>query len=555
MQIDVWQFVGGIGLFLFAMSQLELALKQIAGRPLKVFLRQHTNNSLKSVLIGSLSTAVVQSSSLVGLMVLAFVGAGVMSLQNALGVIFGANLGTTVTGWVVATLGFKLDLSAMALPLVGIGSLLLVIGKGRAAESGRIVLAIGFLLMGIDLMKASVDAVTDLFDVARLKDLGGWQYLLFGVVFAAIVQSSSAAMMVTLAALHSGMIALPAAAAIAIGADLGTTTTVMLGAVKGEAGKKRVALAHLIFNTATAIFAFALLAPLLGAVRSVGIHDPLFSLVAFHSLFNFLGIVVFLPIMKPFARFLGQRFSSSADHESIFVGETVASVSDVALDAIAKEAAHIIARVVEQNLRVFEPPLPTPAGVLPVPTAGLPDTDSYPYDELYRRNKRLEGEIINFALRVQAEPVEPVQSERLNRLLSSVRHAVHSAKSLRDVRHNLEEFADSAVDEVHAYLDRFRSIMTEFYGKVYRLRSGNDAILMFQDSAYLMKRIQEWHDLLHREIYADIRRGHLADNEISSLMNVNRETLNSNVALADALRDFSLQQTGAEAPSAPAAAI
>ena len=142
------------------------------------------------------------------------------------------------------------------------------------------------------------------------------------VVFAAVVQSSSAAMMVTLAALHTGVIELPAAAAIAIGADLGTTTTVLIGAVKGGAGKKRVALAHVIFNVTTAVLAFGLLMPLLGVVSAVGIRDPLFSLVAFHSLFNFLGIVIFLPVMRPFANFLGRRFEVIAKDESLFVNET-----------------------------------------------------------------------------------------------------------------------------------------------------------------------------------------------------------------------------------------
>ena len=135
---DLWQFIGGIGLFLFAMSQMELALKSFAGRSLKNFLRNHTNRPLKSVAVGTIMTALLQSSSLVGLLVLAFVGASIMSLENALGVIFGANLGTTLTGWLVTMLGFKLDLEGAALPLIGLGSLALVGFKGRISEVGRL---------------------------------------------------------------------------------------------------------------------------------------------------------------------------------------------------------------------------------------------------------------------------------------------------------------------------------------------------------------------------------------------------------------------------------
>lgn len=538
-QFDIWQFVGGIGLFLFAMVQLETALGGFARRPLKRFLQKHTDKALKSVLVGAVSTAIVQSSSLVGLMVLAFVGASIMSLTNALGVIFGANLGTTLTGWAVATLGFKLNLESISLPLIGVGSLLLVGLKGRVSEFGRMLTAVGLLLMGISLMKSSVGTVADTLDVTRLADLAGWQYLSFGIVFAAIVQSSSAAMMVTLAALHSGVIELPAAAAIAIGADLGTTSTIVIGALQGASGKKRVALAHFIFNLVTAIFAFSLLLPLLNVVRGAGILDPLFSLVAFHSLFNLVGIIVFLPIMRPFAHFLERRFAGTVRHESLFVCETTATVSDAAIVAIAEETAHIIGRVIRQNMRVFTPALPTPAGRFPVKLPAEPGTDkNASYDELYRRNKLLEGEILSFALKVQAEPLEPEQAERLNRLLSSIRQVVHSAKSLRDVRHNFEEFSDSANGQLIAYLEHFRSAMTEFYGAVFRLRTGVDSQAIFQDFIDLMKKAHGAYDQMHREVYKGIHHGQLADDEISSLLNVNRELLNSNIALVVALEEF-----------------
>lgn len=537
---DFWQFVGGIGLFLFAMAQLEIALARFSGRSFKRFLRNYTDTPLKAIFAGTATTAFVQSSSLVGLMVLAFVGAGIMSLGNALGVIFGANLGTTFTGWIVTTLGFKLDLEGASLPLIGIGSLVLVTLKGRGAEAGRLAVALGFLLMGLGFMKDSVGALAESLDVERLADLASWQYLLFGVAFAGIVQSSSAVMMVTLTALHANVIELPSAAAIAVGADLGTTSTILIGALKGAAGKKRVALAHVIFNVSTTVIAFAFLAPLLGIVRLIGVSDPLFSLVAFHSLFNFIGIVIFTPLLTPFAAFLGRRFTTATRHESVFVDETAAAVPDAAITAISEETGHIIGRIIRHNMRVFTPPLPVPPGHLPVHTPVLHDGDQErPFDELYRRNKMLEGEILGFAIKVQAEPLQPDQSERLNHLLAAVRQAVHSAKSLRDIRHNLDEFADSPRAEVNSYLDHFRSTMGAFYAELYRLRSAPDSQPIEQDYTALLARISDWHDQLHREIYADIHASKLDDYEISSLLNVNREVFNSNIALVGALQEYS----------------
>jgi phosphate:Na+ symporter len=220
-------------------------------------------------------------------------------------------------------------------------------------------------------------------------------------------------------------------APIAIAADLGTTTTVLIGSLQGGAGKKRVALAHIIFNFTTALFAFALLAPLLNVVSATGIRDPLFSLVAFHSLFNFLGIVIFLPIMRPFAGFLGRRFAAPTQNESLFVSETSPTISDAAIAAITEETAHIIGRVIYQNMRVFSPALPTPSGQLPMNVpAERGDESQSTYDDLYRHNKVLEGEIVSFALKVQAQKLEADQSGRLIALLAAIRRAMNSAKSL-----------------------------------------------------------------------------------------------------------------------------
>ncbi len=545
--LDIWQLIGGIGLFLFAMSQLETALREFAGRAFKRMLHRYTDHPLQAIGAGTFSTAVLQSSSLVGLMVLAFTGAGIMSLDNALGVIFGANLGTTFTGWLVTLFGFKLDLGRAALPLIGIGGLVLVAARGKLSEAGRFAVALGFLLMGLGFMKDSVAAIGEQIDIAMLADFALWQYLLFGVVLTAIIQSSSATMMIALTALHTGVIELPAAAAVAIGADLGTTTTVMLGALPGVPAKKRVALAHVIFNLSTDTIAFVFLLPLLALIARLGIEDPMFSLVAFHSLFNLIGILLFLPIIRPFAGFLAKRFQKGSQRESRHLFEATPEVTDAALTAIEDETAHLVARVINQNMRAFHPTLPVPPGVCPVPYSGpLPDGE-LKFDDLYLRTKRLEGEILAFAVQVQARPLDQDESENLTQLLSSVRHAVHSAKSLRDIRHNLIEFEDSPRAEVNAFLEHLRSVMTSFYGDLFSLPSTRRSGALFRDFAELLKRVHEWHDQLHRDIINDIAAREIDEAEISSLLNANRELLNSNLSLLMAIKDFHLDAGQSEA--------
>ncbi|NNC55309.1 MAG: Na/Pi cotransporter family protein, partial [Pseudomonadales bacterium] len=427
----------------------------------------------------------------------------------------------------------------------GIGSLVLVSASGRIAEGGRFVAASGLLLMGLGLMKESVAQLATEFDVALLADLALWQFLLFGFVITAIIQSSSATMMIALTALFSQVIDLPSAAAVAIGADLGTTITVVLGALPGMPAKKRVALAHVIFNVTTDLIAFIFLLPLLNLLAAIGLRDPMLSLVAFHSLFNLIGIALFLPLLRPFARWLNRRFQRIDPREVRFIVHTTDEVPQAAIRAIEDETAHLLARVLDQNRRVFTPALPKPPGRLPVPYDGpVPDGQTQ-FDELYRKTKQLEGEIISFAVATQKHPLEEAELSRLNQLLGAMRYAVHSAKSLRDIRHNLADFEESPGREVNAFLEHVRSVMTAFYGELYSLPPAPDAT--FADFAELIDKIHHWHNQLHADALRDIGVQQVGAAEISSLLNVNREVLNANIAIVMAVKDYHLDPAESKA--------
>ena len=313
-EVDIWRLAAGLGLFLFGMHQLEQSLRLLAGRPFKKFLREHTAHPLKGVLAGALSTAALQSSSVVSLIVLAFVGTGIISLASAIGIVFGSNLGTTATGWIVATVGFKLDIEALALPLIALGGFGVVWTRAGTRRAGfsHLVVGFGLMLMGLEFMKSGAISATALFDPAALSAYPAIVYLLTGFIVTALIQSSSATIMITLSALYAGVIPLDSAAAVAIGADLGTTVTALLGALAGSADKKRVAVAIVIFNVVTDTIAFIFLGPILQFVTEVlNLSDPLFALVAFHSIINLIGIIMFLPLVGIMSRQLARRFSVS----------------------------------------------------------------------------------------------------------------------------------------------------------------------------------------------------------------------------------------------------
>jgi phosphate:Na+ symporter len=544
MELNLWQPLAGIGLFLFAMRQIETALEQATGRNFRSFVRRNTENPLQGVISGTVVTAILQSSSLVGLMMLALVGAGVVQMRNALAVIFGANLGTTFTGWIVATIGFKLDLEALALPLIGIGGIVYILMSSSALhQSARFALSLGLLLMGLGFMKGAIGDLDAIIDIETLSRFSPLEFLVFGAVFSAIVQSSSATMAVTLSALYGGVIELPAAVAVAIGADLGTTSTVLLGAFKGSAAKKRVAAGHFLFNLVTDVIAFLLRSPLLALIALVGITDNLIALVAFHSLFNFMGLVLFLPIIGPVGNFLERVFADTEATVSRHLGSAAATLPGPAMEGVELETAHLLQRVILQNLLVVDPPIRIAKGRLPVgPIAdGFDDIPlGAGFAAEYQTTKRLEGEILAFTLAVQSAPLEPAQSDRIDRCQRAVREGVHAAKSLKDIEGDLRHFEGASDPALAAYGQRFRDVLTEFYLALFAVRDTDDGTLAIEDLIELNQLFHRGHEELHRTIYTDTRRGRIEEEDISSLLNANRELFTSCRALMAAIAVFVL---------------
>ena len=341
MNFSLWELLTGLGFFLLGMLQLEKSLSGLGDASLKRIIRKNTRSPIQGVMVGTASTAFLQSSSLVGLITLAFVGAGMLQLKNALGIILGANLGTTFTGWLVATIGFKLELSVYALPMIAVGALGKVFSKTATTPSMYLglLLGLGFLLFGLDFMKSSILFLRDSVSPELLGNYPLIIYFVIGMSFSALMQSSSTTMIIVLSALQADIIPLTTAAVLAIGADMGTTSTVAIGGIKGSPEKKRVALSHVTFNLVTDVIALALLVPLLGLVtRTIGISNPMYALVAFHSLFNLVGIIIFLPFVNHFATWLNHRFQSQDRSGARFINRVPVNVEDAALSALAQDA-------------------------------------------------------------------------------------------------------------------------------------------------------------------------------------------------------------------------
>ena len=344
----IFTFIGGIGLFLLGMRMMTDGLKVAAGNTLRDILVSATRSRLRGVASGILITAMVQSSSAVIFATIGFVNAGLLTLAQAIGVIYGSNVGTTLTSWLVAVIGFNVNLQAFALPAIGIGmGLWVTMGGRRRGALGQALAGLGLFFLGIDILKDTFSGTGDTGQLAAWAEYGNWSLVLFvlaGIALTTLVQSSSAALAVTLTAAGGGMIPLTAAAAMVIGANVGTTSTALFAIIGATPTAKRAALAHVSFNVITALVAIVTLPLLMMLVREISDllrlgDQPATLLAIFHTMTKLLGLLIMWPATDFLVTQLEKRFKviESQEGRPKYLDKNVQSTPSLALDALAME--------------------------------------------------------------------------------------------------------------------------------------------------------------------------------------------------------------------------
>ena len=343
--LQIFTLLGALGMFLYGMNLMSSGLQKAAGNKLRNFLSAMTSNPFKGVLTGLGITSVIQSSSATTVMVVSFVNAGLLTLAQAISVIMGANIGTTVTAWLVSWLGFKADISILAVPLMALGFIFSISKKDQRRNISELIVGFSLLFLGLSLMKNSVPDLSSNPEV--LSFIQGWQghgfgsviiFLVFGTVLTLVLQSSSATMALTLIMLNMGWIRFDMACAMVLGENIGTTITANIAAAVGNPSAKRAALAHTVFNLFGVIWALILFPhflKLIGLITSAifGIPDPaaadftvivekaadgtvlqsetqtsaLYGLAMLHTLFNTINtfiLIWFIPLIEKIVCFV-----------------------------------------------------------------------------------------------------------------------------------------------------------------------------------------------------------------------------------------------------------
>lgn len=317
---DFLKLIGSLGVFLFGMKLMSEALQKVAGNKMRQILSAMTSNRVKGVITGILITAIIQSSSATTVMVVSFVNAGLLSLIESIGVIMGANVGTTVTAWLISILGFKISMAEISLPLIGLCLPLLFSGKRSRKSWGELIIGFGLLFIGLEFLK---NAMPDLHKnpeiftfLKEYTDMGYASYILFmliGTVLTILIQSSSATMALTLVMCANGWISFEIAASMVLGENIGTTVTANLAAVVANTTAKRAALAHFVFNFFGVLWVLAIFPIFLNWIEQLciflGIGNPAtnassvpMALSLFHTVFNITNVLILIWFTQFIAR-------------------------------------------------------------------------------------------------------------------------------------------------------------------------------------------------------------------------------------------------------------
>jgi len=531
---DFKEIAAGVSIFLFGMLFLEEGFKAFTGGVLEKLLQKTTNKTWKSLLFGVVSTTIMQSSSLVSVITISFISAGLVTLVAGIGIIFGANIGTTTGAWLVAAFGLKVKISAYAMPMLVFGIVLSFQKSKYLKGAGAVLAGLGFLFLGIHYMKEGFEAFKDSFDLASFA-VGGYPGLFLfasiGLAATVVMQSSHATMVLILTALAAGQITYENALALAIGGNIGTTITAVIGSLSANVQGKRLAGAHMVFNLATGLIAIVFIGQFVWAVDwfsdHVGIADDNYTmkLAVFHTLFNVTGVLIMVPLIHRLADYLYKVLPEpSADlAEPMYLNEAVVEFPETVLKSLKKETWHLFDSAFEimaHGLNMHRTQI-LESDDLEKTIEEDREIHDFDLDELYERKvKVLYGAIIAFISHAQ-EHMPSLFAEEMFRLRRASSQIVECVKHIKHLRKNASKYMLSDNPHIREEYNRLRYQIAMILREIYRLREEGDydhALAMLEMDE-LKVEIQLEHRLLDQQIAVVLRNEQITPMMATSLLN------------------------------------
>ena len=465
--------LSGIAIFIIGMFFMQDGFKQLSGGILEKLLEKFTSNTLYAILTGFLSTSVVQSSTIITLIVVSFLSAELLTLVQAVGIVFGSNIGSTTTAWIVSSLGVDVKISTYAFPMLVFGVVLRFFKSNGVKGSGNVLLGLGFIFLGISYMKDGFDIMKNSIDLASYAMegyLGIIVYILIGILITVVIQSSAATLAIVITALNADSITYVNAIALAIGANVGTTLTTILASFASNENGKRVALIHLLFNLISAtfitifIFQFIDLTDFIAPFLGVSDTNYGMKLALFHTIFSVTGVILLTPaislLVKLSEKLIQKKVSSASKPK--YLNQSVLSNPDASLAALRKEIINLYENCQKAMLHALN-----------IHTTGLTretlkvqlskeltiiDTD---IDEIYQKNlKSLYSEIIKFSSFAQ-ENMFDFQHKKTDELKRAAVLLVEVLRDTRDIQRNVNFYLKSKNEYIKEEYNILRKELAE----------------------------------------------------------------------------------------------
>lgn len=544
---DILRLIGSLGLFLFGMKVMSDALLKLAGNRMRSILASMTSNRFLGITTGFLITSVIQSSSATTLMVVSFSNASLLTLPEAISVIMGANIGTTVTAWIIAILGFKVSMSAIALPLVGLGVLLTFSKSERFQNWGSFIVGFAVLFIGLQFLKEALPDIQQnpqILEFLQRYTEGGFAsvilFLMIGTLLTILIQSSSATMALTLLMTAEGWIPFEMAAAMVLGENIGTTITANIAAIVSNYQAKRTARAHLIFNFLGVLWMLLLFYPFMRLIdwltQQLGSPSPFIQMAAvpvaislFHTVFNILNTLLLVWFLKPISWIVERVVPEVIPpekkiEEPKFLTPDMLKYPETAIVTLEKETDYLfrnaIFEIVTHALNIHRQDVLSDMKSKKVVKKSVSDFKTDVRALYLAKVKTIYGEIIRFASRTQSDHLLTVeQNKRISQIKVANRRMVEIIRDVTDLNRNVSRFLESENEDIKKQYNNLRRIVVKALRVIYSRTEETEVAHYLADLQKLEKFTEERMERGNIEIDALIRNDEITTDMASSLVN------------------------------------
>ncbi|MDY0321846.1 MAG: Na/Pi symporter [Arcobacteraceae bacterium] len=560
---DSKYIVAGVGIFIIGMHFMEDGFKLFSGGMLEKVIAKTTDTIPKSISLGVIATAILQSSSLIAIIIISFLSAKLITLSSAIGVTFGSNLGTTATAWIVSYFGLKIDIAAFALPMVIFGVIFRFFENKSTKGMGNILLGLGFVFLGIGYMKDGFEDLKEGIDLSQFAVegyLGVLIYIAIGIIATMILQSSSAMLALTITALATGQIMYLNAIALAIGANIGTTITAAMGAMVSNANSKRLAVGLVMFNTVTAfavvfvLYYFVDFVDMMAGYVGISPDDYAMKLSLFHTFFNLFGLVIwafFIPRLVTYLKTLFVEDMETYISKPRYLNMDVVEVPSAAFEATKKEVIHLYENATEVLSHAIMLHRHRYLGQHNIDNIVRESTDiiELDIDNFYQtRIKSLYSDIVDYSTFFVSKLTDDKKSYIIG-LRGACRDIAEAVKDTKELQKNIAKYLQSNNDYIKEEYNLLRISIAKTMDVINQIKNSHDELDVLAKSKVLQDYLKNMDVITSGRIDALIRENKIDKKMATTLLNDSSNAYNVtnkliNVAKILWIEDVTIKKIG-----------